>query len=556
MPTDDEFFTPENVDEQIDSFKHGPGHLTDAALPTKRIVSHLRQYYQQNIQKQPDPLEQAWERIVAGQQTMRQTARRKSFMFQKQQSQPSTSAFPMKRKLTRRISLVAAILFVGLLIGSMAFVLSVQKSSNQSKQTNTASGGTPLPTPSHPIIGGACTISTTTTYPRQSTSSQPGLYIFAENEQSDNLLYRYNPKTKQVIWSIKLCSTLNNDGILEQNGILYLAVTDYPPQATSSGAVSYLYALNETNGSVIWGVQFPTQLYMVPTTVPTHTSLSANLGPIEAPTIANGNIYVVQRTGVVYAFNALTGSQIWKFVSGRNAWATTSQGNGSIVDPSSVQVVNGIAYFSIVDRLYALDAQSGQRLWSQTFNNTLDINQAPAIDGGTVYITAFVPGYGSVEHPDTYIYAFHAQTGTQKWKSTKLSGYLNAPIATNGKIAVASYAGTWYNLNPASGSLETQRTLNSGGPGYPVLINHELYGLSSDSANNTLSVLNTDGTTKWSAPVSGVYPFINDVQGGVIYVSGRGNGVYAYSATDGHFLWHYAGYKPQPEGIMSVTIVP
>ena len=62
--------------------------------------------------------------------------------------------------------------------------------------------------------------------------------------------------------------------------------------------------------------------------------------------------------------------------------------------------------------------------------------------------------------------------------------------------------------------------------------------------------------TKWSVPVNLEHPFIDDVQGGIIYITGRGTGIYAYNATDGTFLWHYAGYLPQLGGSLTVMVVP
>lgn len=378
----------------------------------------------------------------------------------------------------------------------------------------------------------------------------PGLYVFALNEQSDNLLYRYDTHTKKVVWSKKLCNAFQSNGTVEQNGILYLAGTDWTHES-SSGSVSYLYALNETDGSVIWGMQFPTRVVPVPPVkgLPKNIPQSSpiDLGMIETPTIVNGIAYVVQRSGVVYALDATSGSQLWTYDTGRNAWATTSDGNGSIVDPSSIQVVNGVAYGSIVDRLFALDTKSGKALWTHSFSKELNINQAPAIANGTIYLTAFVPGYGSVMNPDTYIYAFDAQTGVQKWVTVKMRGYINGPITLSGKVYVMSYDSIWYTLNPANGSIEAHKTLSNAGP---VVSNGVLYNIT----DTTLGVLNPDGSTKWSVPVVGKYPFIDDVQNGIIYVSGRGSGIYAYNATNGMFLWHYEGYLPQPNGQVIVTI--
>ena len=156
-------------------------------------------------------------------------------------------------------------------------------------------------------------------------------------------------------------------------------------------------------------------------------------------------------------------------------------------------------------------------------------------------------------HPDTYIYAFDARTGTQQWVTKKLRGYINGPTAAfNGKVYVMSYDSVWYTLSASSGAIESQKTLPNNGVSSPVAINGVLYSIT----DTTLAMLNPDGSARWSVPVTGKYPFIDDVQGGVIYVSGRGSGIYAYSASNGSLLWHYEGYLPQPDDIVLVTIVP
>jgi outer membrane protein assembly factor BamB len=574
MPTDDDFFTPEDVDEQIDSLSHAYGHIPEAAQPAEHIVSHLHQYYNKNAQEQHNPLDSAWKRIVAGHQAAQQTSQRKGRLIVMPNSQDESQSTPAQRKkrtLTQRLGVLAAVLFVCLLVGGMALVLNAgrQNHSTPKPVVQTGSGGgTPVPPPPHPITGGACSIDTTHPHQQESKVNLPGLYIFAMNQQSDNLLYRYDPQTQKVVWSIKLCQNFYANGgeTFEQNGILYFQGTDWTNTA-KGGSVSYLYALNEADGSAIWGIQFPTANKtfgpaptpgrvgtpgVTDTPEPNAGSSPADLGMIEAPTFANGVVYVVQRSGVVYAYNATTGSALWTFDSGRTAWATTKDGNGSILDPSSVQVVNGTAYFSIVDRMYALNAQSGKQLWVHSFDNAQDI-MGEALDNGTLYLTAFVPGYGSVANPDTYVYAFDAQTGAQKWVTKKLVGYITGPVASNGSVHAMSYDGVWYTFDPSTGTVTEQKAL----PGASGIISLELIDGVLYRVSNTgmLIMLNPDGSAQWSVQTSG-HQAIQDVQNGVIYISGPGTGVSAYSATNGKFLWHYAGYRPQPQGDLSVTVVP
>jgi len=557
MAGNDEFFTPEKVDEQIDSLSRNPDQRHRADSQEARVIEDLQHLYAKMPENHARALTQAWERIVEKRQAARQTSPEKGRLHSmwgsqgERQIRNSMPALREKHPFVQHLSLLVAILVTGVLIASMVFVLNSVRHNSPGHTSQVASGGTPAPKPPHPITGGACTIDTTAPHPQASKTSVSGLYIFAQNQQSDNVLYRYDAQTQQVVWSKKLCNAFQVDGTVEQNGILYMAGTDWTRES-GSGAVSYLYALNDTDGSAIWGVQFPTDVTPVPQTTAESGGSPLDLGKIEAPTVANGIVYAMQRSGIVYAFNTATGGQLWTFNTGRNAWAMTAAGNGSFLDPSSIQVVNGVAYGSIVDRVFALNAVSGKEIWIHSFNNALDINQAPAIANGTIYLTADVPGYGSVMHPDSYVYAFNAQTGAQKWVTAKLQGYLNGPVAFNSGVYVSSYDGIWYALNPSNSAVDAQATLDGSGYGGPVAINGVLYNLT----DTTLSVLNPDGSTKWSVSVTGQYPLLDDVQHGVIYVSGRGSGVYAYSATDGSLLWHYGGYLPQPQGISLVTVVP
>src|SRR5207248_2341988 len=120
---------------------------------------------------------------------------------------------------------------------------------------------------------------------------------------------------------------------------------------------------------------------------------------------------------------------------------------------------------------FALDPQSGKALWSHDFKDTRIIYWPPAIDDGTIYLAAFVPGPGT---HDPYIYALDVRRGAVKWTSVKLQGYLHGPIAFNSKVYVDSYDGIWYTLNAANGNIEAQTTLKKGFSG-PTLINGVLY---------------------------------------------------------------------------------
>jgi outer membrane protein assembly factor BamB len=113
---------------------------------------------------------------------------------------------------------------------------------------------------------------------------------------------------------------------------------------------------------------------------------------------------------------------------------------------SSPAVVDGVVYFGSNDRsVYAIDASSGQKVWSYKTGDAID--GSAAIAGGAVYI-------GSKDHN---IYALNAKTGDLIW-SYKTGGDIEsfASIA-NGVLYIGSNDYYVY----AIGEYGSQQTLPS-----------------------------------------------------------------------------------------------
>ena len=83
-----------------------------------------------------------------------------------------------------------------------------------------------------------------------------------------------------------------------------------------------------------------------------------------SPAVVDGIVYVGSFDGYVYALNAASGTQLWKYYIG-----VSSSIFGVAFPPpgvtSSPAVVGGIVYVgSIDDNVYALNATSGEQLWN------------------------------------------------------------------------------------------------------------------------------------------------------------------------------------------------
>src|SRR5262249_36391807 len=93
-----------------------------------------------------------------------------------------------------------------------------------------------------------------------------------------------------------------------------------------------------------------------------------------SPAVANGVVYIGSFDGNVYAFDAVTGDQLWSYTTGDGV-------------QSSPAVANGEGHLGSTDgNVYALDAVTGVKLWSHTTGGVWEAS--PAVVNGTVYIGA------------------------------------------------------------------------------------------------------------------------------------------------------------------------
>jgi outer membrane protein assembly factor BamB len=136
-------------------------------------------------------------------------------------------------------------------------------------------------------------------------------------------------------------------------------------------------------------------------------------GLFSSPTILNSVVYVTQDDYNVYALDAHTGAKLW----------SNTIGNVE----SSPAVVNGVVYVGSDDNnLYALDARTGAKLWSYTTGGR--VYSSPTVANGIVYV-----GSG-----DCNVYALNARTGAKLWSYTTGYDVESSPAVANGVVYVGS----------------------------------------------------------------------------------------------------------------------
>jgi quinohemoprotein ethanol dehydrogenase len=183
-------------------------------------------------------------------------------------------------------------------------------------------------------------------------------------------------------------------------------------------------------------------------------------GTLEStPVVSNGTLYVTTTWSMVFAVDAKTGAEKWRWDPniGHHNFPAGSKGNPNKVrtGPSlccgpgnrGVAVYDGKVYVGTLDsKLVALDAETGKVVWTaQTAeaNEDYSITGAPLIVKGMVII-----GNGGAEFAVRgYVTAYDAETGKQLWRFYTVPGDPSKPFENKAMAAAAkTWKGDWYKL--------------------------------------------------------------------------------------------------------------
>jgi outer membrane protein assembly factor BamB len=203
---------------------------------------------------------------------------------------------------------------------------------------------------------------------------------------------------------------------------------------------------------------------------------------LSSPVVWNGAVYFGSGDGNVYALDAATGTQKWKFKTGN-------------VVHASPAIADGVVFVGSWDSyMYALDAATGAEKWrfhtgeDPVNHNQQGIQSSAAVSDSVVYFGC----------RDGHLYAVDQQSGVMKWSyNTKGSWVLNSPAVSHGKVYFAtSDTGLLYAADAKTGAIAF--SVNWGWPMYssPAIAGDMLYIGSTAGTLNAARL--SDGTKSWS----------------------------------------------------------
>jgi len=253
-----------------------------------------------------------------------------------------------------------------------------------------------------------------------------------------------------------------------------------------------------------------------------------------SPAVADGKVYVGSCDNKVYCLDALTGEHIWNYTTGQ------------YVD-SSPAVADGKVFVGSFDgKVYCLNALTGAHIWNYTTGSY--VRSSPAVADGKVYI-------GS---DDYKVYCLDASTGAYIWSYTTGHEVHSSPAVADGKVFVGSRDGKVYAFatsvwsTDSAGNSKAKFNLTDNiyvrGQGFPADTNVRIYlipdGADASPANATANASNTTTSTGdlpvtlvWSQPTLGKYD---------IWVDTNQNGMF-----DGGDVWN-----SQAIGIYGLDVIP
>jgi outer membrane protein assembly factor BamB len=260
--------------------------------------------------------------------------------------------------------------------------------------------------------------------------------------------------------------------------------------------------------------------------------------------IAGGKVFVTTVTGL-HALDASTGATLW-------STGDIGTNPASAYDAGRVFVINRNGL------LRAFDASTGTQVWTRQLSGQA-FTSAPTAVGGTVYIT----GYPT-------LYAVSEQDGTIRWSVPNAGGDSSSPaVSSNGVYVAFSCNNTW-GLSPTNGSVLWHYSTDcfGGGGRTPVLYAGRLYDRAGDDLvihstagvpvatfasveapafNGSTGYFKTgttleardiiSGTLKWSFTGDGTLSSAPIVVNGHVYVGSTSGKLYALNESTGANVW-------------------
>jgi outer membrane protein assembly factor BamB len=528
VSSDDMSFIPEQLDQQTGKSAE---HL---APDDQRLVQDLWHTYQTYEHMNAQSLQHTWERLERdrGEQHVQNMARTTpiSLLRRKHDMRDiAVSGNIPHGGIKRTLSLLIAVLLVAVMVGSAAFVFTIAGKNNHHHNNTMGSGNAPVK--STPVVDAS------------------GIYITYSSDGLHEVVSKVDAQTHKPLWVYKNGPSEAGEPTVYGNTVYLNAMNDQTDQA-------HLIALNANTGKVLWDVPFKTNTVMYGQSGP------YDLGFLTTPVVSNGQVYVMDRGGLISSFDVVTGKLNWIYKSGASAMV-----EGTFYDGGAPVVSDGVLYGALHNIYFAVNAKTGKQLWSHALAATDQVFNAVQILDDVIYNTSYtISGHNAGMSLQSFVYAFNTKDGKQRWNYPTQYWVTSAPSVTDGYVYFIDRSpdftssgishSTLHALN-AQGKEVWHKDYNTDIAGSPT-VGDGYVSISEGTYNQgqvtsyTLHVYNArNGKGDWAKSV------VTDpitIQDGVLYtVSGRT--IIAYDLTSKKELWQGQYGVDHSATLNAITVV-
>lgn len=311
--------------------------------------------------------------------------------------------------------------------------------------------------------------------------------VVALKASDGSLLWEFPPEGGERIQGIY--------GVPAVNGNLVIAAA-YGIGTSPTADNGRVYALSADKGKMEW--QYPMQ-----------GQVQAFVG---SPVATGGVLFIGSSDGNLYALDAASGAEKWRFTTGNKVWSTPA-------------VSGGVIYFGSTDRnLYAVDISSGKKLWA--FTSQGSVMATPLVQDNTIYVGSF----------DRNLYALD-MNGKEKWRFQGGSWFWSRPVVVGNTVFAANLDSKLYVLDASDGRKIKELEL-AGGVRADLLAADSAIFIGSESGDvyrlgveqqNLKVFFNVGAGVQIAAPLA--------AQGGKLYIHAQNGTVYALDIKSGDKLW-------------------
>jgi len=301
------------------------------------------------------------------------------------------------------------------------------------------------------------------------------------------------------------------------NGVLYVGADGF-------GSKTMLYALNARTGAELWSFG------------------STGNTLINTPAVGNGVVYLVDIGGTAWALDAKTAAVLWRQPYGSTVGASPTLDNGKLyygseaddgrdfnraldiqtglsvwatssgTVESTAAVFNNGVFAGAIGGITAMNANTGNVVWSMFFSGGPQVGSATVFANGVVYLG---DGNGNVN-------ALSAKTGATLWKFATGGSVLGGVAVAKGVVYVGSQDKNVYALNATTGA--KLWSFGAAAPLFysPAVANGVVY---IESTDTTYALDAKTGANLWSYPVGGNTPIVAN---GFLYAEDGIGNIYAF----------------------------